>query len=90
VARFLQSRAQQGTDLGFSTPVSIRSFEDAVWYYTTETAAQGQPLSELIFLRSRRARWEMPRNEVLHVLEIAVTIPKALDGQTAVHEIDPA
>jgi len=89
VLRFLQSRVREGTDLGFSTPVPVMSFEDNGWHYTTETAAQGQPLSELIFLHSRRARWSILHNELLHALQSAVKIPNAFHGQTAVREIHP-
>jgi hypothetical protein len=89
VLRFLQSRVQEGIDLGFSTPVPVRSFENGGWHYTTETAAQGQPLSELIFLHSRRARWNILHNELLWALRSAVKIPDAFHGQTAVREIDP-
>jgi len=90
ILRFLQARAQEGTDLGFSTPVPMRSFEDAGWKYTAETAAPGQPLSELIFLHSRRTRWKILHNELLHALQSAVRIPHAFDGQAGVREIDRA
>ncbi|HKU27783.1 MAG TPA: aminoglycoside phosphotransferase family protein, partial [Candidatus Sulfotelmatobacter sp.] len=88
VLRFLQSRVQKGSYLGFSTPVPLGSFEHAGWHYTTETGVQGQPLSELIFLHSRSAKWGFLRHELLHALESATTVPNAFDGQTTVRQLD--
>jgi hypothetical protein len=88
VLRFLQSRVQRGSYLGFSAPEPLSSFEHAGWHYTTETGAQGQPLSELIFLHSRRAKWGFLRHELLHALESAIHIPDAFCGQTAVRHLD--
>ena len=87
---FLQSRSTREGGLGFSAPTPLRSFEQGGWYYTMETAAPGHPLSELIFLRSRRRRMEILRHELSRCAQIAETIPHVLDGAITAHRIDPS
>ena len=90
VLRFLQSRVQAGMDLGFSAPVSVMSFEDAGWRYTTETAAHGRPLSELIFLHSQGSRWNILQDQLLRAAQSSMKIPDAFHGQSTVRLIDAA
>lgn len=88
VLDFLQSRRSQNRELGFSSPTSLRSFEQGGWSYTMETAAPGHPLSELIFLRSRRRRMEILRCELSRCAHIAASIPQALEGVVAANSVN--
>ncbi len=88
VLGFLQHRRSREGDLGFSAPSPLQSFEQGGWRYTMETGAPGQPLSALIFLRSRRRRMEILRHELSRCAQIAATVPHALDGVFSAHTID--
>jgi hypothetical protein len=89
VLSILQSHVLKDQEPRFCAPVPIESFGEAGWSYTVETAVPGQPLSELIFLRSRGGRLDFLQNELSQCVEIVAKVPHVLKGSAATPEIDP-
>ena len=86
---FVRSRLSEHEVARFSVPIPITSFEREGWHFAAQSVVAGQPLSELIFLRSRRRRLHFLRHEFSRCLEIAASIPVLLKQNTAARKLSP-
>jgi len=85
----LKSRLSEHPEARFFAPIPITSFEYGGWHFAAETVVAGQPLSELIFLRSRRRRFHFLRHEFSRCVEIAASVPVILKQTTAAQKLCP-
>ena len=86
---FVRSRLSEQEVARFFVPIPITSFEHGGWHFAAQSVVAGQPLSELIFFRSRRRRFHFLRHEFSRCVEIAVSIPVILKQNTAARKLRP-
>lgn len=87
VLTFLRKHSSTECELRFSAPVPSASFGQTGWRFTVQSVAPGQPLSELIFLRARRRRWDFLQHELCQCALLATTVPDILGRDLPSHKI---
>jgi ubiquinone/menaquinone biosynthesis C-methylase UbiE len=90
ILEHLRSRLRENPDPTFSVPRPIGTFEVAGWHLMVETVAEGLPLSQLMFRRSRTWRAAFLRHEFVRCVAIAAEVSELLKGNIPVHKIGPA
>lgn len=87
ILEHLRSRLRENPDPTFSVPRPIGTFELAGWHLMVETVAEGLPLSQLMFRRSRAWRAAFLQREFPRGVAIAAEISDLLKGNIPVHKI---